>query len=251
MRLARSPTTNASGCSGTVRSGLTTTRPARSSGTPSVRPRREPATPAAQSTVLVRIRSPAHGHTVDIDGRHLPPRAHVDAQANQLFSRLLRELAGVRRKHPGRPFEQDDLRVRRIDAPKIARQRVLRDLAERPRQLDARGPRAHDDERQPGFLLRGIGLSFGKFEGREHPTPNLERVADRLEPGRERRPLFVPKVRVPRAGGHDDVVVVERAVFEREGLLARDRSTALRLAILRRSSACGGCGEWGSRCRWG
>ena len=57
FRLARSPITNASGWPGRDRSGLTRTRFARSSGTPSDRPNREPVTPAAHSTVRAATRS--------------------------------------------------------------------------------------------------------------------------------------------------------------------------------------------------
>ena len=50
-----------------------------------------------------------------------------------------------------------------------------------------------------------IVLALGRLVREEDPAPDLERVLDRLEPGRERRPLVVAEVRVARAGRDDQV----------------------------------------------
>ena len=67
--LARSPATKISGCAGTLRSGATCTRPARSSGAPSWRPSGEAATPAAHNTVRAAMNSSPIAHALC----HPPP----------------------------------------------------------------------------------------------------------------------------------------------------------------------------------
>ena len=58
--------TNTSGCPGRLRSGSTSTRPARSTGAPSVLPSGEAATPAAQSTTVA-----GSAGFADVDGAWL------------------------------------------------------------------------------------------------------------------------------------------------------------------------------------
>ena len=95
------------------------------------------------------------------------------------------------------------------------------DLAERAGQLDAGRPAADDDEGQPRRAApTGSRLALGGLVGEEHAAPDLERVLDRLEPGRELRPLVVAEVRVGRAGRDDQVVVGELAVVEDDAACA-------------------------------
>ena len=54
-----------------------------------------------------------------------------------------------------------------------------------------------------------IGLPLGALEGEQHAAPDLERILQALQPGRERLPLVVAEVGVVGAGGDDEVVVVE------------------------------------------
>ena len=71
---------------------------------------------------------------------------------------------------------------------------------------------------------RRIGLALGALEREQHPPPDLERILQRLQAGRDPAPLVVAEVRVGRAGGDDQEVVVERAVGE-EQAIAPARST--------------------------
>ena len=114
--------TKTSGWPGIVRSGSTRTRPARSSGTPSDRASGEAATPAAQSTVRAAIRSAPMPTPLGVDRRHRPARSGPRRPGRSSCSpRLLRERrrrsAGRTR---GRPFEQDHVRLRRVDVPEVA-----------------------------------------------------------------------------------------------------------------------------------
>ena len=105
-----------------------------------------------------------------------------------------------------------------VDAPELTRQRLARDLGQRPGHLDARGAAADDDERHPFATARGIGLALGHLVGQEHAAADLERVLDALEAGGERRPAVVAEVRVGGAGREHQVVVGELAVLEHERL---------------------------------
>ena len=90
------------------------------------------------------------------------------------------------------------------------RQRVTRDLGQRTRQLDARraAPDHHERQQPPGHL-RVIRL-FGALERQEHALTDPQRIGQRLEPGCSLAPFVVAKVRMGGAGGHDEVVVVQR-----------------------------------------
>ena len=103
-------------------------------------------------------------------------------------------------------LDQQDLRVARIEVAEVVEHRVVRDVRENARELDARGPAAHDHEAQPRFtiVLRGL---LRLLERAQKAMTNLERVLEALEPGRHWLPLVVPEVRVARARRDDEIVV--------------------------------------------
>ena len=103
-------------------------------------------------------------------------------------------------------------------ARKSRLQRVVRDLAERAGELDAGRAAADEDERHPGAAPLGIGLPLGGLERDQDPAPDLEGVLDRLEPGRDGRPLRVVEVGVVGAGGDDQRVVGDRAAVGHQDL---------------------------------
>ena len=57
------------------------------------------------------------------------------------------------------------------------------------------------------FRLSGSRLELGHLEGPEDPSPQLERVVDRLHPGRPARELVVAEVGLAGARRHDQAVV--------------------------------------------
>ncbi len=96
--------------------------------------------------------------------------------------------------------------------------RVLRDLAQRAREFDARraGPDHH--KCQPGLPFIGVDLALGKFKRRKNPPANLQRIADAFQAWRILRPVVVAEVRMPGAGGDNQIIVRKLAVVRRHHL---------------------------------
>ena len=117
----------------------------------------------------------------------------------------------------GAAFDEHDARRLGADVPEVLPQRLARDLGERAGQLDAGRSAADDHERQQAPLHGGVRLPLRRFERQQHPPPDLERIVERLQPGRARRPLGVAEVRMRRAG-RDDQVVVRHLVAARPAL---------------------------------
>ena len=55
-----------------------------------------------------------------------------------------------------------------------------------------------------------VRFTLGRFERQQHPPPHLERIVQRLQPGRARRPFGMAEVRVRRAGRQHEIVVRDR-----------------------------------------
>src|SRR5262249_36527155 len=157
---AASPTAKISGCPGSVRSGPTWIRPLRSAGAPvasATRPTNELARiPAAHRTVLAGIvsRTPPAPSTVTAwafpapaparaPGRARPPRPLGLAVGRRGAPRRIGLQA------PAYRLAQEDPRRRRVDRAEAPRERSAGNLAEGPRQLDARRTPADEHERHP------------------------------------------------------------------------------------------------------
>ena len=89
-------------------------------------------------------------------------------------------------------------------------QRTARQLGDLPCQLDAGRAGADDRERQPRLARGGVGLELGDLESTEDPPAQLERVVDRLHPGRVKGVLVVTEVRLRRPARDDQAVVGQR-----------------------------------------
>ena len=87
-----------------------------------------------------------------------------------------------------------------------------------PGQLDAGRPAADQHEGHPLASPFRIGFPFRGLERDEDAPPDLGRVLEGLEAGRDRRPLVVPEVRVVGAGRDDERVVRDRAAVGDEDL---------------------------------
>ena len=133
-----------------------------------------PVTPAAQSTVRVAIRSspiltPSASIAVTSSAR-----PDVDARgATSCLRAFSDSVRRVGRQDAVGALEQDHTGLGRVDAPEVARQRMLRDLAERAGELDPRGSAADDDEREPGPARSPASVS------RSAPS-NAERTRRRI-----------------------------------------------------------------------
>ena len=222
--------TKISGWPGTVRSGPTMTRPARSVGVPvasaTVRANDEARTPAPHRTVRVGISSSvgarrAVGTTRTDRSSIAVTRVSVRTvtPSRSSWRRAERERSGG---YGGRTRSSASMRMIRasagIDRAEVAPQRVAGDLAERPGQLDAGRSATDQHEGHPLASPLRVGFPFRGLERDEDASPDLGRVLEGLEAGGDRGPLVVPEVRVVGAGRDDERVVGERAAVGDEDL---------------------------------
>ena len=211
-----SPTTCTSGWPGSVRSGSTATRPARSTSAPDCSPRIRPSglacTPAAQIFVAALIRRDLAVGVLDLDavgvdvGHH---RAELDLDADlvELAAGAAAELLAERRQHVGGGVEQDDAGGGRVDAAEVAAQGAVGELGDLAGHLHPGGAGADDDEgEQPVDLLLRLG-ELGQLEGAEDAAAQLEGVVDALHAGGELGEPVVAEVGLAGAGRDDQLVV--------------------------------------------
>ena len=123
---------------------------------PSCLPSGEAATPAAQR--IVRAATRCRRNQIVLR-RFRRPAAPVRTSTPS-FSSWLRAFAdssSVNVAEHARPgFDQQHARLARIDVAEVVAQRVPRDLGQRARELDARGPAADHREREAGIAARVI-----------------------------------------------------------------------------------------------
>ena len=170
----------------------------------------------------------ADPHRVGRDARDLRARADLDAEPGQAARRRAGEIGGEAREETGPALEEDHARVRRIDGAEVPGDGVAGDLREGAGQLHSGGPAAHDHEGEQGGALGAVLRALRRLEREEEPAPDLQRILQRLEPGRQGFPFVVAEVRVACAGGHDERVVGEH-VARVEGHAPRRRVHRLRL----------------------
>ena len=131
---------------------------------------------------------------------------HVHAQALELFARAPGQAFIEARQDPRPGLDQADPGPRRIDVAELALQCVACDLGQGAGQFDAGGPAPDDRETQPGIALGRVGGRFGALEGQQQAPAQVERVVERLEPGRVRGPVVVAEVGLGRAAGQKQIV---------------------------------------------
>ena len=199
----RSPTTKISGCPGTASVGSACTRPARSSGTPSDFASGDAATPAAHSTVCASMRSVVaearHArrsrHAVRVDAGDDRAGPHLDAEALER-SRAPRRAAAreTARSRYGLPSTSDDARRLRAGCcGSPARSDCRAISASAPASSTPVGPPPTMTNVSSRRCFAGSRFALGRLERQQHPPPHLERIVERLEPGRARRPFGWPK----------------------------------------------------------
>ena len=121
--------------------------------------------------------------------------------------RTARSTSGNAEQDVRAAFEQERCAPTPVDVPEVLAQRPARDLGERAGEFDAGRTTADDHECQQTPLCIRIGLALRRFEREQHPPSDLERIVQRLQSGRTRRPFGMAEVRV-RGAGRDDQVVV-------------------------------------------
>ncbi len=144
---------------------------------------------------------------VRVDTGYLDAGADLDAQLAQLLRRARRQALRERGQQARRAFDHHHPGLRGIKVMKIAREDVARQIRDRARELDAGRSATDDREGQPCPPRRRIALALGRLEREQHPPPDLGRVVQILEAGRQAPPIVVAVVIGVRARGHDQVVV--------------------------------------------
>lgn len=104
-------------------------------------------------------------------------------------------------------LDQDNPGGFRIDAAKIARQRMHRELCQRAGEFNPGRTTADDHERQQSLSFNLIVALFGTFECDQNAPTHRRRLLDALQRRGYRRPIVVTEIRVPRARGDDEVVI--------------------------------------------
>ena len=217
-----SPSANTSGWPGSVRSGSTISRPARSSV---ARPRqlgelraRGPTAsrPAAQIDGPRRdaLCSPSRAaivttSRVDVDDRVLQQRRHAEL-LERARGACARATAGSRSARGRRPRSAARVPSRGVDAAEVARScraRSRRSGRPSPRRSARRRRRRRSATRA---RRSGSGSHSAASNALQDPAADVERALQRLQLGRVRAPVVVAEVGVARAAGDDQRVVLER-----------------------------------------
>ena len=92
------------------------------------------------------------------------------------------------------------MKFRGIDPPKIPAKREAGDLSHRPRHLDPGRTTTHHDEREMALPNDRVRLPLRELECEKNPAPDFSGIFQRFEPWRQRFPLGMREVGMPRAG---------------------------------------------------
>ncbi|MDB5217598.1 MAG: hypothetical protein JWO86_5525 [Myxococcaceae bacterium] len=147
-----------------------------------------------------------------VDADHANAGANLGAELLELLDRALRERRRERRQDARTGFDEDHLRLARVDGAEVTSEDEVRQLGDRARELDAGGAAADHREREELAPRAHVGLALGAFEGEEHAAADLERVLEVLQSGRMDLPVVVTEVRGLRADREHEPVVREGLV---------------------------------------
>ena len=216
-RLVMSPIAEISGWPGSVRSGRTSMRPARSVLAPvacaRVSLKLAARTPAAQITVRAGIRSVAPPTSIvtpcgSISVARAPSRTVTPSSA-----RYLAALADSFSLNAGTTRSPASSRITRALAGSIrAKLRfgmLIGEDGERSGDLHPGGSAADDGERQPLVPRLPVARSLRLLERAVDAVAQVEGVAERLQAARDVLPFVVAEVGRAGAAGDDQAVVVE------------------------------------------
>ena len=104
--------------------------------------------------------------------------------------------------------DEDDLRLRGVDATEVAGEPRACQLRDLTGHLDARRTAPDDDEGEPGAARVGVLLVLGHLEGPEDAAADLQGVVDRLHAGCVAGELVMTEVRLGGSGRDDQAVVL-------------------------------------------
>src|SRR5665811_1861544 len=90
-----------------------------------------------------------------------------------------------------------------IDATKIPGEGMVGDFADRPGELHTGGTTADDDKGQERLASLRILLPLSVLEGKQDTAANGQRILNRLQAWRHRRPMVIAEIGMRRATGED------------------------------------------------
>ena len=151
---------------------------------------------------------------VGVAARNLDPEPQLDPEPLQRLRRHRRQTRRKARQQPRSGLDEDDPRRGRVDMAKVAGERRLGELGERPGELDPGRAAADDDKGQEPAALGIVLAVFGAFEGEQDAPPHRGRLLDRLQRGGDRRPLVMAEIGVARAGRDHELVIGQAAVAD-------------------------------------
>ena len=216
VKTERSPITKTSGCPGIERSGSTIARPARSTGDAEgarERRRRDAGGPENR----------ARGETLGPDVARRPrPRRSRETRSGPRPRDRAKSSSAARRELSGRyagrmrgPASTSTMRASRGSIERKSLTRTWREIsAIAPASSTPVGPPPTTTNVSRSLLAGRVGLALRLLEGEQDAAADLDRVLERLQPGRVLLPVVVAEVRVSGAGGEDQEVVGERSVGE-------------------------------------
>ena len=211
-----SPSASTSGWPGSVRSGPTVTRPAPSVSAPlasaSRRARPDAWTPAAQITVRAGMCSVVPSPWATVTPVASTPLTSAPTDTATPSSPSARSARADRRgSNAVRTRSAPSSSRMRADPGSIerkSRRRVSRAISPIwPASSTPVGPAPTTTNVSHAARRSGSVVGLGGLERGEDAAPDLDRVLEALEAGRERLPLVVAEVGVPGSGGGDQDVV--------------------------------------------
>ena len=163
--------------------------------------------PGAPDNRAGRDETAIRGHAARLDLFHHVPRQHGDALAFQSRVRVGGERLRKGAEDSRRRFDQKDIGGPGIDAAEVAGEGVTGELRDGARHLHSRRAAADDHGCHQRLLLLGVGRHLGFLERHQETRANLASILDRLQAGRDLRPVVVPEVAVLGAGRNDQTIV--------------------------------------------
>ena len=128
---------------------------------------------------------------VDAGDAHFGAGPHT--QIDEVLLGFARKIRRIRRQHAIGSVQKQDASFLGADGAELVFQRVASDLAQRARELDARGAGAYNHECQPCAAEDRIALPLGSLEREQDLVADARRVFDRFQTRGYMLPLIVPK----------------------------------------------------------
>ena len=125
---------------------------------------------------------------------HSRRRADLHAKVAELLRRAGGEVLRHVRKDGWRSFNEDDARVRGVDATEVAFEDVAAKFGEGAGQLDAGRAAADDHKRHQPLPHHRVGFALRFLERQQHFMTDADGVLQRFEARGELLPLGMPEI---------------------------------------------------------